>query len=308
MSQFRLWQANRQVFLYPENYLLPELRTDSLPLRRPRERPQAEQLRRRRHHRGIRELPAQTGGGPHLVVAAHYRETRPDGSRILHVFARTQGTPPKWYYRSRAEGSWAPASGAPGRREPGHRSEQSCRSCGTSAFTWYRPSSSQICRSRNPGDPGVPTTTSGGSRARPASSGPLNLDERAERRNGSPSARTRRRCLLETDTSPRCLHVPRLSDAHSNCSWRSISGRREISIVHWVRRFILAGRVPALVSCGNLAIAGFPAGHIRRTPSCPPPLSTSQEPSYPLINQASFLATVQFCRSAGYGFSGQDLR
>ena len=28
MSQFRLWQANRQVFLYPENYLLPELRND----------------------------------------------------------------------------------------------------------------------------------------------------------------------------------------------------------------------------------------------------------------------------------------
>src|SRR5262249_48529559 len=42
---------------------------------------------------------------PH--VAAHYDELRPDGSKVLHVFARTPATPPDWYYRSRATtGSW----------------------------------------------------------------------------------------------------------------------------------------------------------------------------------------------------------
>ena len=30
-QQYRLWQANREVFLYPENYVLPELRTDASP-------------------------------------------------------------------------------------------------------------------------------------------------------------------------------------------------------------------------------------------------------------------------------------
>ena len=29
---FRTWQANRRVFLYPENYLEPELRDDKTPL------------------------------------------------------------------------------------------------------------------------------------------------------------------------------------------------------------------------------------------------------------------------------------
>ena len=30
-QQYRLWQANREVFLYPENYVLPELRTNASP-------------------------------------------------------------------------------------------------------------------------------------------------------------------------------------------------------------------------------------------------------------------------------------
>lgn len=32
LSSYRLWEANRKIFLYPENYLEPELRSDSTPL------------------------------------------------------------------------------------------------------------------------------------------------------------------------------------------------------------------------------------------------------------------------------------
>ncbi|MGL1608702.1 neuraminidase-like domain-containing protein, partial [Vibrio parahaemolyticus] len=31
MSKYRVWQANREVFLYPENWLDPDLRDDATP-------------------------------------------------------------------------------------------------------------------------------------------------------------------------------------------------------------------------------------------------------------------------------------
>ncbi|HCS45189.1 MAG TPA: hypothetical protein DIW52_20570, partial [Pseudomonas sp.] len=110
MSQFRLWQANRQVFLYPENYLLPELRTERSPfffeleneLKQSNCDTDATTAALENYVRKLVEVR-------NLTVAAHYRETRADGSRVLHVFARTRGAPPKWYYRRRAEGS--PGSG-----------------------------------------------------------------------------------------------------------------------------------------------------------------------------------------------------
>lgn len=114
MSQFRLWQANRQVFLYPENYLLPELRADRSPffadleneLKQSNCDADATAAAFENYLRRLVEVR-------NLIVAAHCRETRADGSRVLHVFARTRGTPPKWYYRTRAEGSlgsgaWSP--------------------------------------------------------------------------------------------------------------------------------------------------------------------------------------------------------
>ena len=114
MKQFRLWQANREVFLYPENYLLPELRSDKSPffaelendLKQADCNADAATAAFENYLRKLVEVSS-------LVVKAHYQETRPDGSRVLHVFARTRGTPPKWYYRTRAEGSfgsglWSP--------------------------------------------------------------------------------------------------------------------------------------------------------------------------------------------------------
>ncbi|MEO6973162.1 MAG: neuraminidase-like domain-containing protein [Rhodoferax sp.] len=105
MSQFRLWQANRQVFLYPENYLLPELRTDKSPFFADLESDLAQSncdadAVTAAFENYLRKLVQVRN----LVVAAHYHETRADASGVLHVlhlFARTRGTPPQWYYRTR---------------------------------------------------------------------------------------------------------------------------------------------------------------------------------------------------------------
>ncbi len=106
MKQFRLWQANRQVFLYPENYLLPELRTGKSPfftdlendLRQSNCDDDAVIAAFENYLRKLVEVSR-------LVISAHYHETKPDGTRVLHVFAHTRGTPPKWYYRTRADGT-----------------------------------------------------------------------------------------------------------------------------------------------------------------------------------------------------------
>lgn len=102
-SQFRVWQANREVFLYPENYLLPELRRDKShffsdlenDIRQGAVDADAVEGALETYLRKLAEVSK-------LVVAGHCLETRPDGPptvRILHVLAHTRGTPPRWYYR-----------------------------------------------------------------------------------------------------------------------------------------------------------------------------------------------------------------
>ncbi len=112
-QQYRLWQAAREVFLYPENYVLPELRTDASPFFTDLEN----DLRQSNCDKAAAEAAMQNYlrklvGVGRLQVAAHYNETRPDGTYVLHVFAHTSGTPPQWYYRTRTgstpdAGSWS---------------------------------------------------------------------------------------------------------------------------------------------------------------------------------------------------------
>ena len=111
-QQFRLWQANREVFLYPENYVLPELRKNASPfftdlendVRQSDMDADAAEAAFENYLRKLVEVSR-------LVVAAHYNQINPDGSQVLHVFARTSGTPPKWFYRTRSgatpgSGTW----------------------------------------------------------------------------------------------------------------------------------------------------------------------------------------------------------
>ena len=112
-QQYRLWQANREVFLYPENYVLPELRTNASSfftdlesdLRQSNCDADAAEAAFENYLRKLVDVSR-------LVVAAHYNQTTAQGS-ILHVFAHTRGTPWKWYYRTQttsapsAAGVWS---------------------------------------------------------------------------------------------------------------------------------------------------------------------------------------------------------
>jgi hypothetical protein len=113
-QQYRLWQANREVFLHPENYVLPETRTNASSffadfendLRKSNCDADAAEAAFENYLRKLVDVSR-------LVVAAHCIQTNLDQSTILHVFAHTRTTPRQWYYRTRttrppAPGIWSP--------------------------------------------------------------------------------------------------------------------------------------------------------------------------------------------------------
>jgi hypothetical protein len=100
-KNYRVWEANRKVFLYPENYIEPELRGNKTPLFKTLE----EELLSKEitdesileayggYLRGLDELA-------HLTIAGSYHEkdeaTRHD---VLHLLGVTSDDPPVYYYR-----------------------------------------------------------------------------------------------------------------------------------------------------------------------------------------------------------------
>lgn len=100
-ENYRVWEANRKVFLYPENYLEPQLRDDKTPLFKALEeellsKPITEEAVREayaRYLRGFEEISS-------LAIAGSYHE-RDEQARhdVLHLFGATSDDPPIFYYR-----------------------------------------------------------------------------------------------------------------------------------------------------------------------------------------------------------------
>jgi len=96
---YRVWEANRRVFLYPENYLEPGVRDDKTPLFEAFE----ETLSSRdlsetaiedayaRYLRGFEEVGR-------LRIGGAYHQKGED-SDVMHLFGVDSQDPPNWYYR-----------------------------------------------------------------------------------------------------------------------------------------------------------------------------------------------------------------
>ena len=100
-KNYRVWEANRKVFLYPENYLEPELRDDKTPLFRQLEEDLlAKEITEEaifdayaRYLRGFDELSR-------LTIAGSYHDKDDDEQRdTLYLFGVTADEPPLYYYR-----------------------------------------------------------------------------------------------------------------------------------------------------------------------------------------------------------------
>jgi hypothetical protein len=110
MQNFRVWQANRKVFLYPENWIEPELRDDKTPPFVELEGALAQQeltkVNVQSAFRGYLGAVHEVG---RLEIVAVFTEKRSDCAKVLHVVGRRWSQPRTHFYRQRiGESQWTP--------------------------------------------------------------------------------------------------------------------------------------------------------------------------------------------------------
>ncbi len=112
MKRYRVWEANRKVFLFPENWLEPELRDDKSPF--------FKEIESELLQSDITEDAAATALLNYLSKLEEVAKLEPCGiyhtpanlvqrtGEIDHVIARTAGAHRKYYYRRYEYGYWTP--------------------------------------------------------------------------------------------------------------------------------------------------------------------------------------------------------
>jgi hypothetical protein len=108
MKQYRLWEANRKVFLYPENWIDPTLRRDKTPLFKEFEnRLQASDLDDASIEAALEGYLRGLDSVARLDVRAFTVEQTED--KTLHVIGRSVNPPYVYWYRRRERGThWTP--------------------------------------------------------------------------------------------------------------------------------------------------------------------------------------------------------
>jgi hypothetical protein len=115
MKRYRVWQANREVFLYPENWLEPELRDNKSPLFAELEAELlksdiTDDLAEEAYLNYLKKLDDIA----RLEIVGTYLEEHPAkhtgeiDDNVLHVFGRTKGKTRQHYYRRYEHGYWTP--------------------------------------------------------------------------------------------------------------------------------------------------------------------------------------------------------
>ncbi|GLW07103.1 hypothetical protein Misp01_22330 [Microtetraspora sp. NBRC 13810] len=117
MRNYRIWEANRKVFLYPENYVRPELRDTKTPAFADLENDllQGEITAEAVQRAYKRYLDEYTEVSRLAIAGGYVYEGSADGTRDLVLFGRTRTRPRRFYYRraqfrdgARLSTSWGP--------------------------------------------------------------------------------------------------------------------------------------------------------------------------------------------------------
>ncbi len=107
-KNYRVWEANRKVFLWPENWILPELRDDKSPFFEELESQllQSDVTEESAEQALLQYLEKLDGVARLEIVGLHVDK----GSWAIHVFGRTFNPPNVYYYRrlDLATGVWTP--------------------------------------------------------------------------------------------------------------------------------------------------------------------------------------------------------
>jgi len=112
MKRYRVWQANREVFLWPENWLYPELRDNQSPV--------FQQMMSSLLQGDITDDTAASAYLDYLTgleevaklepCGMYYQPGTADTDETSYVVARTAGANRKYYFRELTTGSWTPWS------------------------------------------------------------------------------------------------------------------------------------------------------------------------------------------------------
>jgi len=108
---YRVWEANRKIFLYPENYLLPELRDDRSPFFGELQAELSEgNLSQEQIERAVVGYLGKVEAVSRLEIVGSYRQVEAAPPLdVLHVFGRTMsGVPRSYYYRRLVDKEWTP--------------------------------------------------------------------------------------------------------------------------------------------------------------------------------------------------------
>ena len=110
MKNYRVWEANRKIFLYPENWTEPELRLDKSPFFLDLENELLQNdVTKETAETAFLNYLEKLDGVARLEVASLYQD---EETKTLHVIARTKGIPHHYYYRrwekSRRWTPWEP--------------------------------------------------------------------------------------------------------------------------------------------------------------------------------------------------------
>jgi hypothetical protein len=114
MKNYRVWEANRKVFLYPENWMEPELRDDKSPFFRELETQLLQNdVTREAVEDAFLVYLKKLDEVAKLEVCGFYRQFDFDKDNqkqtdIVHAFARTPNPPHIYYYRQLNTGTWTP--------------------------------------------------------------------------------------------------------------------------------------------------------------------------------------------------------
>jgi len=109
MRRYRVWEANRKIFLWPENWLAPELRDDKTHLFRQLEGTLLQgdvsvdlvRTAMYTYLQGLEQIAR-------IHMLAMYFEPLGADSSVLHVIGRTHSEPYKYFSRSMSHGTWTP--------------------------------------------------------------------------------------------------------------------------------------------------------------------------------------------------------
>lgn len=109
MRKYRVWEANRKVFLWPENWIEPELKPDRSAFFKDLENELLQnEINQHTVETAFTNYLEKLDGVAQLEIAGFYQEDDGDNA-IIHVFGRTKGAEPHlYYYRCYDYRQWTP--------------------------------------------------------------------------------------------------------------------------------------------------------------------------------------------------------